>query len=164
DPEIAGELQDRLGPGAERRAPRRQTQPLAHPIEELQAELSLEIGERAAGGRLRQAELLARAADAARPRDRQEDLELTQAVAHIEIAGELQDRLGPGAERRAPRRQTQPLAHPIEELQAELSLEIGERAAGGRLRQAELLARAADAARPRDRQEDLELTQAVAHI
>ena len=56
--------------------------------------------------------------------------------AALEIARLLQDRLGPGAERRAARRQAQPLAHPVEQLQVELPLEIGERAAGRGLRQA----------------------------
>ena len=62
--------------------------------------------------------------------------------AALEIARLLQDRLGPGAQRRAARRQAQALADPVEELDVELALEIGERAAGRRLRQAELLARA----------------------
>ena len=82
----------------------------------------------------------------------------------LEIARLLQDRLGPGADRRAARRQAQALAHPVEQLHVELALEIGEGAAGGRLRQGQLLARAADAARPGDRQEDLQLAQGVAHI
>ena len=56
--------------------------------------------------------------------------------AAFEIAGELQDRLGPGPQRRAARREAQPLADAIEQLQVELPLEVGERAAGRRLRQA----------------------------
>ena len=76
-------LQDRLGARPERRAAGREAQPLADAIEQLQVELPLEIGEGAAGGRLRQPHLLPRAADAARAGDRQEHLELTQGVAHI---------------------------------------------------------------------------------
>ena len=84
--------------------------------------------------------------------------------AALEIARELQDRLGPGAQRRAARGQAQPLADAVEQLQVELPLEVGQRAAGRRLRQAQLLARPADAPGPGDRQEHLELTQGVAHI
>ncbi len=103
-------------------------------------------------------------ADGQRRADAKALLDRAALEAALEIARELQDRLGLAAEPRAARGEPQPLAHPVEQLQIELPLEIGERAAGGRLRQAELLARPADAPRPGHRQEDLELTQGVSHI
>ena len=84
--------------------------------------------------------------------------------AAFEIAGDLQDRLGAGPQRRAAGREAQPLADAVEQLQVELPLEVGEGAAGGRLRQPQLLARPADAPGAGDGQEHLELAEGVAHI
>ena len=57
-----------------------QLQALADAIEELDVELALQLGQRAADGGLGHRQLLGRAADALEARDGQEDLELAEGV------------------------------------------------------------------------------------
>ncbi len=82
----------------------------------------------------------------------------------LEIARLVEHRLGARAQRAAEVAELQALAGAVEQAHVELALEIGERAARGRLRHRQLARGAAHAAEAGDGQEDLELAQRVAHI
>ena len=82
----------------------------------------------------------------------------------LELARLLLQGLGPRADRTAEVAQLQALAEALEELDVELALQIGERAADRRLRHRQLFGGAAHAFVLRDRQENLELAQGVSHI
>ncbi len=81
--EIARLVEHGLRPRAQRAAEIAELQPLAGAVEQAHVELALEVGQRAAGGRLRHRQLARGAAHAAQAGDGQEDLELAQGVAHI---------------------------------------------------------------------------------
>ena len=82
----------------------------------------------------------------------------------LELDRPVEHALGLRPHRLSQLAQPQPLADAIEELQPELPLQVPERAAHRRLRHRQRFAGAADAADAGDGQEDLELTEGVAHI
>jgi hypothetical protein len=97
-------------------------------------------------------------ADGQRRADSQEPDVAVGGEGVLELLRLLGQRLGSRAQRAAEVAQLQALADPVEQLDIELALQVGERSADRRLRHRQLLRRPADALATGHGQEDLELS------